>query len=280
MSLARQVRGELRKAANPIVAGAVIAVAAYAAFSQLRSTSDLCAPAPTPLDLTGAVRIAIDQHITLLGFALAGIVAGYVTAEEAESGAIDQAFLASSSRVRILLARVMAVLVVLATSMLLTAVAVRVSGHWISWPAGCMFTPRSSVLGMLGDAGTGILIVAFAAVLATVLALATRSTVVTVLVTVAVLVLPTAIHSATVAWLFPTQWIVDAAHLTDHGGGGIDYTLSYQSGYNQRGLHSAISIALLLAATMALSWLGLHLLRRQRAGDAWQLPGLHRDRSS
>lgn len=276
-SIGRQVRGELRKAANPVVAGAVVVVASYAAFSQLRSTSNLCAPAPTPLDLTGAVRIAIDQHITLLGFALAGIVSGYVTAEEAESGAIDQAFLASSSRVRIWLARVLAVLVVLATSMLLTTVAVRVSGHWISWPVGCMFTPRSSVLGMLGDAGTGILIIAFAAVLATVLALATRSTVITVLATVAVLVLPTAIHSETLAWLFPTQWIVDAAHLTDHGGGGIDYTLSYQSSYNQRGLHSAISIVLLSAATMALSWLGLVLLRRQRAGTGLHLPFIHGD---
>ncbi len=51
--------------------------------------------------MTGSMRIAIDQHITLLGFALAGIVAGFVTAEEVESGAIDQAFLATSSLWRI-----------------------------------------------------------------------------------------------------------------------------------------------------------------------------------
>lgn len=265
-SLTRQVRGELRKTANPIVAGAVVVVAAYAAFSQLRVTSNLCAPAPTPLDLTGSARIAIDQHITLLGFALAGIIAGYVTAEEAESGAIDQAFLASSSRVRIWLARVLAVLMVLVVSTVLTTVAVRISGHWIDWPAGCSLSPRSNALGMLGDAGSGVVIVLFAAVLATVFALVTRSTVITVLATVAVLVLPTAIHSETLTWLFPTKWIVDAAHLTDHGGGGIDYTLSYQSGYNQRGLHSVVAIVLLLAVTAVLSWLGLVLLQRRRAG--------------
>ena len=67
---------------------------------------------------------------------------------------------------------------------------------------------------------------------------------------------------------------VEAAHLTDFGGGGIDYTLSYQSGYHQRGLHSVVAIALLVAATVLLSWLGLVLLGRQRAGAGRRIPYL------
>ncbi len=107
--MGRQVRGELRKAANRVVGGAIVAAAAYAAYSQLRTRPQLLAPSPSPLDLTGAVRIACDKHATLIGFVLAGIVAGFVTAEEAESGAIEHVFLAQSSLWRIWFARLAAV---------------------------------------------------------------------------------------------------------------------------------------------------------------------------
>ncbi len=96
---------------------------------------------------------------------------------------------------------------------------------------------------------------------------------------VAVLVLPSAIPGDTVVWFFPTQWIVQAAHLTDFGGGGIDYVLSYQSGDARRGPAAFVAIGLLLVATAVLGAIGVVLLRRQRAGAAWKVPGVPRRRT-
>ena len=261
----------MRKAANPVVGGAIVAAAAYAAYSQLRTRPQPLAPSPSPLDLTGAVRIACDQHATLIGFVLAGIVAGFATAEEAESGAIDHAFLAQSSLWRIWFARLAAVLVVLVTSLVVTAVSVRIASHWIDWSAGSYLNHHSGAGVMFADLGATAIILCFVASLATCLALITRSTLLTVGASVVILILPTAVYSPVVDWLTPTGWIVEALHLVDFGGGGIDYVLSLQSFYDRRGTLALVSIGLLATSSVVLGAAGVFLLRRLRSHEGLRL---------
>ncbi len=99
-----------------------------------------------------------------------------------------------------------------------------------------------------------------------------RSTLLTVGASIVILILPTAVYSPVIDWLTPTGWIVEALHLVDFGGGGIDYVLSLQSFYDRRGTLALVSIGLLAASSVVLGAAGVFLLRRFRSHEGLRLP--------
>jgi hypothetical protein len=113
----------------------------------------------------------------------------------------------------------------------------------------------------------------FAAALMTVVALVSKSSVITVVVPAVVLMVPSVVHSGWTIWLFPAEWIVESSHLVDVGHSGVDYVLSLESGYSRRGGAAVLGSALLWGAAAALSVLGVwHLkLGRRRSRRAGRL---------
>jgi len=244
-----QLRGELRKLWHPVVALAII-VAAGAICSLQASHARDPYPGPSLVDLTGCLRIAALQHATTIGFVLAGVLAGLGTADEAGSGAIADTILREPRRPRVVLLKLVTSCAALFGSVLLTTLALRITGMLLR----AQSVPLSARSG--SGAGDTVLDVAcaapaiiLAAVLGLTFALLTRSALATIVLTTALFVLPLTILQDSVLWLSPTRWIVEWLHL-DPFGQGVDY-LADNSPFDHRGLAALVS-GLLIAATIAI----------------------------
>lgn len=140
---AHRLRGELRRFAHPAVPLAVALVAAGICAAQHQAAGHDPRP-PSPIDLTGSIRIAIQHHSTAFGFFLVAVGAGTSTGHDARDGALGQALVAGGPAPRVWARRMAALLVLAATSTAVSAVAVHATRGATACTPACPVASRSS----------------------------------------------------------------------------------------------------------------------------------------
>lgn len=263
MSEFRRLRAELRKAASPVVCLAIVLVSTLATVMQVRDQHPNY-PAPSPIDMTGALRIAFMQHSTAAGFALVGLAAGFGSAEEAGNGSMVHACMAEPSAWRCWVRRVGAIVLIALASICLTTLAVRVTSRWSACQDDCPPSVRSVQLAVLGDGASALLSIVFAAALATALGLMIKSTLLTVASTITIFLVPTAFLGQPHSWGTPTKWITELLHL-DPFGLGVDY-IGGQAAADQRSAAAVTGALLLAASIVCLAWAGSSMIRGLGSG--------------
>lgn len=265
----RRMRGELRRFLHPVVIGTVVAVAVAACTAQhQRGGADI--HPPSPVDVAGSVRIALQHHATALGFLLAGVGAGWTSGEDARSGAAGIALLADRRVLRLWCRRVGALLVLSAASVLVTSAALRLSSGVTACTRGCAPSSRSSGGSLAADAATATLVCMFAAALATAVALTLRSELLAAVVTVAVFLVPANHVGHAASWVTPAKWVAQAMRFEPYGSGS-DYT-GGKAAWDTDGRLASVALAILVTATVGLAWAGRVLLER-RGGQGERASG-------
>lgn len=262
----RRLRGELRRFLHPMVIGAVLLVAAAACAAQ-RQVGTVDAHAPSLVDLTGSLRIALQHHATGLGFLLAGIGAGWTSGEDARIGAIGTVLLADHRGHRVWLRRVTALLVLSVLSIAVSAAALHLTRGATACMRGCAESGRSNGNAVLADTITAAAVIVFAAALCVAIALAVRSEVLVAVIALAIFLVP-ANHAGDVAsWVTPTKWIAQAMRF-EPAGSGSDYS-GGKAAYDPHGWLTVTALILLVAATGVLARLGTSLLERRGGEGAY-----------
>ncbi|MFN8017472.1 MAG: hypothetical protein U0P45_05045 [Acidimicrobiales bacterium] len=259
---ARRLRGELRRYAHPAVPFAMAVVAAGVCAAQHQAAGSDPRP-PSPIDLTGSLRIAIEHHSTAFGFFLMAVAAGISTAHDARDGALGQAIVAGGPPRRVWARRMVALLVLAAASTAVSAVAVHLTRGATACRPACPDESRSSASSVITDLGSAALPVAFAASLAVALAARLRSDLLTVAVAVTLFVVPANLVATSGAWLLPATWVARTMQSSPYGY-GVDY-IGGISPAHHRDAVTIVAAAVLLAATASC---GTIAIRAIEAGGA------------
>src|SRR5579875_1204194 len=248
---ARQVRGELRKQVHPLVGLTSLCVGIATSALQAAHLSDPY-PGPSIRDVAGELRIAFLQHSTTLGFVYAGVLAAVGTADEAGRGALADVLLREPRRRRVTLMKSAAVYLGLLGSVVLTFVGLAVT-HGVLAAQGVTAPPmsRSSLSDMAIDVGCSLPVLALAATTSAAIALATRSILATIVLTITVFYLPLTVLQDEIFWATPTRWIVEWLHL-DPFGEGVDY-LADNSPYDHRGVPAFVGGCLIVMLVVVLA---------------------------
>lgn len=240
----------------------MIVVALAVCFAQHQGGPD--ARAPSPIDLTGSLRIALQHHATALGFLIIGIGAGWTTGEDARIGSVSSALLADRRPSRIVVRRVLALALLAFTSTVLATAAVHLTRASTACADGCAASSRSTWSDVASDAAAATLVIAFIASMALVVALLTRSELLVPVIAIAIFLVP-ANHAGEVAtWAVPSKWIAQVLQV-DPSGWGADYS-GGKAIRDPTGILAATGASMLIATTLALGWAGTQLLRR-RGGE-------------
>lgn len=212
-------------------------------------------PGPSVVDWTGCVRIAALQHATTLGFVIGAVGSACSTSDEAAGGSLAQSLLAEPRAARLAILKAAALFVALLGSAGLATIALFAAGRIASATGrGAPIASRSSVHAALVDGAAALPVLLLIAAGSVLVALALRSPVATVVVVVAIFVLPLQVLDLQILWATPTRWIVEWLHL-DPFGQGVDY-IGDNSPYDQRGWPAAIGglcIAGSICASLILS---------------------------
>lgn len=258
MGFLRQVRGEVRKFAHPLVPIVVATVAATICLLQARHVHDPY-PGPSLIDVTGRARISALQLTTTLGFLLVGTLAGVGTAEEASNGSLAEVLLREPRRLRVALAKTVAMVAALTVSGLLICVAQWTTQIWLASQGTRPPThSHSSVGAFLTDAGAALPVLVLMSLIALVIALASGSLLGTIALTTALFVMPLSVLQEPLLWATPTRWIVEWMHL-DPFGQGVDY-LADNSPHDSRGAAAWTAGVLIVALSGCLIGLFVRLI--------------------
>lgn len=256
MAFVRQVRAELRKAWHPLLAVTLVVGAAVSALLQQLSNGLAPYPGPSIVDVTGCLRIAALQHDTTIGFAIAAVAAGVGTADEASTGALREALLFEPRRRRLFAVKSVAVALILAFSLVLTAATLWVCGLIapVRRDSPSSIQRTSSVTSALVDLARSVPVVCLIAVIVVGLALLLRSVIATLAASVALFVLPLTVLELPVMWLTPSRWIVEWLHLEPFGE-GVDY-LAVNSPFDRWGRPALASGAAIVTLTLTILTVG------------------------
>lgn len=247
---ARQLRGELRKLAHPLVALTMLGTAVGISALQASHVTNPY-PGPSIIDLAGCLRIAFLQHATTLGFVNAAVLAGVGTADEAGRGALADMLIREPRRRRVANIKLLTIVLGMLVSIATTTIALLITRAVLSAQGTRPPTvSRSHLDGTLIDVGAAIPLLVLAAALALALALLTRSVIATIAVTATVFYLPLTLLQDAIFWATPTRWAVEWLHL-DPFGEGVDY-IADNSPYDNRGTPALVAGLLIAAALAAL----------------------------
>jgi hypothetical protein len=214
-----RLRGELRRLLHPAALAGVLAVAVMAVHMQ-RAAGIGATSAPSPEDALGALRIGFRQHATLLGFALAGLVAGLLSGDDPSSGLVETWRLSDPRVVRRWCRRVVASVLLLLMSVVVTAVAVAVLANdppFVPSPS-----PASSWADVLRDGSSAVVAMAFFASFSAAVAGVVRNALLLAAVNVTLFSFPERLGVTGIRWLFPSKWVSEALFLTEDGY-SVDY---------------------------------------------------------
>lgn len=252
-----RLRGEARRIAHPLSFVGTASVAAMASYMQTGRPP--YARAPSPADAFGALRIGLLQHATLLGAALAALLAGVSTGDDLRSGTVD-IWRFSDPRVRLRWARRIGTIVAfLLGSTLLTAAALRVG-------FGADSSRRaSSAADLVLTAGPALVVMTGLATATLVASVFVRDPVVLVLATVTVLTLPSRLGGAYAHWLLPSGWLGTSLFLTEEGT-SIDY-LAQKTYAVERLPSQAIGSTIVAVMTVVLFLVGARAGHRATGSD-------------
>lgn len=251
--LARQLRAELRKLLHPELGVTVVGVAAFAAYLQLTNARTPYPP-PSSADLPGSFWIAADQLASTLGFLVGGMAAAVGTAAESASGTLELVLLHEPRRLRLVLLKIAACFGVIVASVPVVAIVLRASamgaaalGHPMTQTAGAPWSETFAAWSRF------LLVAAFIAALATLVAVATRSPLATVATTTAAFAIPLLLLSAeTLRVFFPSWWIINWMHF-DPFGFYVDY-LASMSKLDDPSMPAGFVIALATVACALAAW--------------------------
>jgi hypothetical protein len=241
--------------AHPVAAGGVVAVAAMAVYMQAgRAPYDV---APSPADLIGALRIGLLQHGTLLGAALAGLFAGMSIGDDLTTGTVETWRLSDPRWRRRWLRRVGVLVGALVASSVFTALVLRATG------SGAAGGP-SSLRDLAVDGIPALVAIVFFASACSATALVVRNPMVLVLLTVAVVTVPSFLSGPWLQWFMPSGWIGDGLYLS-HNGHSINF-LSEKNTHDTR--YPSQAIALGSMAATALVTLAVGAIGAERKGQS------------
>lgn len=260
---ARRLRGELRRLAHPAVGVALAGAAATCVVAQ-RSAPLAVGHGPSPGDLSGALRIALQHHASGVGVALLAVATSVTTASDARTGATGAALLAGPTVCRLWAQRIVALLVIVGWSVVQSAALVRVTAGATACRTACPRSARSVAGAAVIDAAVAALAALTVAALLTLLALIVRNELLVIVVALVAYFAPANHLGDPGAWVTPTKWIATVMQFEPEGLGS-DYTGGMSSA-RSRGLPALIAGGLLVAATATAGWAGSALLRR-RGGE-------------
>lgn len=258
----RRLRGELRRLAHPAVLGACLGVALAAAAAQASPSGADLRP-PSPIDLTGTLRIAAQHHASTLGFLLIGAMAATTTATDVRIGAVGTWRLTDHSLPRLCGRRLGAMLLVAAASIALTSVVVWATRSHTACAEGCPVGSASTWGAALVDLLAAAVVLAFAASFATTVAVLLGSELATVVIVVATYAIPVNRIGSSYGWVLPTKWVSQIMQLEPYGLGS-DHTGGAASTAS-RGQPAAVALALLLLTAAACAGAAIRGLRRRSA---------------
>jgi hypothetical protein len=257
---ALQIRGELRKLTHPLVALALLGVAAGTSALQASHVTDPY-PGPSIRDLAGCLRIAFLQHATTLGFVMAAVLAAVGTADEAGRGALADTLIQEPRRRRVATVKLTTITLGMLASIATTTISLLITRAVLA--AQGTHAPPASASGLnatLIDLGCSLPVLLLASAIALALALLTRSVIATIAVTATVFYLPLTLLQDAIFWATPTRWIVEWLHL-DPFGEGVDY-IADNSPYDHRSAPALAGGLLILTALTALVAVMPRLLSR------------------
>jgi hypothetical protein len=260
--LVRRLRGELRCLVHPATVVAVLGVALGSCLAQA-STSGADLRPPSPIDVPGSLRIATQHHASTLGFVLVGAMAAVTTGTEVRIGAVGLRRLADHRIGHLWLRRVGAMLLAATASIVLTTCAVWATRSVTACREGCPMGSASSWAAAGTDLVASVVVLAFAASLATAIAVRLGSELATLVVTVAIYAIPVNRIGSSYAWALPTKWVAQAMQFEPYGLGS-DYT-GGAAATAQRGPEAAVAVGLLLLAAGACAWSAVRGLTRRSA---------------
>lgn len=260
MAVARQIQGELRKLAHPLVVVSILAAAAATSALQAGHVDDPY-PGPSLADTAGCLRIAFLQHATTIGFVLAGVIAAVGTADEAGRGALADTFIREPRRRRVAAIKLTTTALGLLASALITTASLLLTRFLLATQGTTApAASQSRVTDTLIDVGASLPILMLEAAIALAVASLTRSVIATIAITATVFYLPLTILQDAIVWATPTRWVVEWLHLDPYGA-GVDY-LANDSVYDHRGPAAVAGGTLIGVAVIGLAVAMPHLLAR------------------
>ena len=258
----RRFRGELRRLAHPTVAVATVGVALASAMAQT-STSGADLRPPSPIDVTGSLRIAAQHHASTFGFVLIATMAACTTATDVRIGTVGTLRMADHDLVRTWRRRTGTAVAVALCSILVSTGLLWSTRSLTSCRTGCPPGSGSTMAATAADLGATILVLVFAASFATALAVHLGSELATIVVAAATYAVPANRIGASYAWVLPTKWIAQVMQFEPYGLGS-DYTGGPAS-TAARGRPAATAALLLLCASAVCARSAILGLRRRSA---------------